>query len=53
MTDDGPVYHALSVLHCRANLIIRFDDRYAVAKFYKSGVWEKVLEKSALTFLDA
>ena len=36
--DDGPVYHALSVHLSRAKLITRFDDRYAVAKFSKSGV---------------
>ena len=33
-----PVYHALSVHLSRAKLITRFDDRYAVAKFCKSGV---------------
>jgi len=36
MTNDGPVYHALSVHLSRAKLITRFDDRYAVAKFSKS-----------------
>jgi len=30
---------------CRAKLITRFDDRYAEAKLYKSGVWDKVLEE--------
>jgi len=45
LTDDGPVYHALSVLHCGAKLITRFDDRYhpdsryALANFSKSRVW--------------
>jgi len=38
LTDDGPVYHALSVHLFRAKLITHFDDRYAVAKFSKSGV---------------
>ena len=38
LTDDGPVYHALGVHICRATLITRFDDRYAVVKFSKSGV---------------
>jgi len=33
LTDDGPVYRALSVHLSRAKLITRFDDRYAVAKF--------------------
>jgi len=50
LTDDGPVYHALSVHLCRAQLITRFDDLYAVAKFSKSGIWLKVPEKSALIF---
>ena len=52
MTDDGPVYHALSVHLSRAKLITRFDDRYAVAKFSKSGVWDKIPEGSALIFGD-
>jgi len=39
LTDDGPVYHALSVHLSRAMLITRFDDRYAVAKFSKYRVW--------------
>jgi len=43
LTDDGPVYHALSVHLSRAKLITRFDDRYAVAKFFKSVVQDKVL----------
>jgi len=29
-----------------------FDDLYAVAKFSKSGVWDKVPERSTLTFED-
>ena len=33
LTDDCPVCQALSVHLCRAKLILRFDDRYAVAKF--------------------
>jgi len=36
LTDDGPVYHAVSVHLSRAKLITRFDDQYAVAKFSKS-----------------
>jgi len=36
--DDGPVYYALGVHLYRGRLITRFDDRYVVAKFYKSGV---------------
>ena len=52
MTDDGPVYHALSVHLSRAKLITRFDDRYAVANFSKSGVQDKVAEGSALIFGD-
>ena len=47
LTDDGPVYHALSVHLSRDKLITRFDDQYAVAKFSKSGVYEQVPEKSA------
>ena len=52
LTDDGPVYHALSVHLSRAKLITRVDDRYAVAKFSSSGVWDKVPEGSALIFGD-
>jgi len=52
LTDDGPVYHALSVHLSRAELITHFDDRYAVAKFSKSGVQDKVPEGSALIFGD-
>ena len=36
LTNDGPVYHALSVHLSRADST--FDDRYTVAKFSKSGV---------------
>ena len=36
LTDDGPVYHALSVHLSRAKLVAHFDDRYAVAKFSRS-----------------
>ena len=39
---------ALGVHLSRAKLITRFDDRYAVAKFYKSRVWSKVPEGSTL-----
>jgi len=37
-TDDGPFYHVLSVHLSRAKVITHFGDRYAVAKFSKSGV---------------
>jgi len=46
LTDDGPVYHAWSVHLCR------FHDRYAEAKFSRSGVWSKVPEGSTLIFGD-
>jgi len=36
----GPVYYALSVHLSRAKFITRFDDRYALAKFSKSGLWD-------------
>ena len=38
LIDAGPVYHALSVHLSRAKLITHFNNRYAVAKFSKSGV---------------
>jgi len=41
LTDDGPVYHALSVHLSRAKLITRFNDRYAVAKFLSPEFGEK------------
>jgi len=50
LTDDGPVYHALSVHLSLAKLITRFDDRYAVAKIFMSGVREKVPEGSTLNY---
>jgi len=50
LTDDGPVYHALSVHLSRAKLITRFDDRYVVAKFLKSGVYTKVPEITEFPF---
>jgi len=37
LTDDGPVYHAVSAYLSRAKLTV-VDDNYAVAKFSKSGV---------------
>jgi len=52
LNDDGPVYHALSVHLSRTKLITRFDDRYAVAKFSNSGVWDKVPDGSAFIFGD-
>ena len=52
MTDDEPVYHTLSVHLFQAKLITRFDDRYAVAKFSKSVVEDKVPEGSAIIFGD-
>jgi len=42
----------VSVHLSRAKLITRFDDRYAVAKFSKSGVYDKVPEGSARIFRD-
>ena len=48
MTDDGPDYHALSVHLRRAKLTTRFDDRYAEAKFSKSGVPDKFPEGSTI-----
>ena len=51
MTDGGQVYHALSVHVSRAKLIVRFNDRYAKTNI-KSGVWNKVPERSALIFGD-
>jgi len=50
MTDDGPVYRALSIHLSPAKLITRFDDRYAMAKFSKSRVWSNVPEGSTLIF---
>ena len=41
LTDDGQVYHALSVHLSLAKLTTRFDDRYAVTKFFKSRVFEQ------------
>jgi len=52
LTDDGPIYQALSGHLYRAKLITRFDDRYAVAKFSKSEVYDKVPAASALIFGD-
>ena len=43
-----PTLSALSIHLCRDNLITRFDDRYAVAKFSKSGVLAKVPEEVPL-----
>ena len=43
---------ALSVHLFRAKLITRFDDRYAVAKFSKSGLYDRVPEGSAVIFGD-
>jgi len=45
LTDDCPVYHALSVHLRRAKLITHFDDRPIVATFLKSRVWGKVPEE--------
>jgi len=53
LTDDGPVYHALGVHLRRAKLIRRLGDRYAVTKFSKPGVYEKVPEGSTLISVDA
>ena len=38
LTDDGPVYHDLSVHLSRAKLTTHFYDRYAAAKFSTSEV---------------
>ena len=51
MTDDGPVYHAVSVHHSRAKLITRFDDRYAVAKFSSPEFGAK-FQSEVLLFLE-
>jgi len=49
LTDDGPVYHALSVVDLsRSKSIKCSDDRYAEANFYKFRVRNKVSEGSAL-----
>jgi len=48
LTDDGPVYHTLSVQLSRSKSITRLDARYAVAKFSKSRVWNKVPEGISL-----
>jgi len=52
LTDDGPVYHAVSVHRRRAKSITRFDDPYAKAKFSKSGVSDKFPVGSTLNFED-
>jgi len=53
LTDDGPVYHALSVHLSGAKSITRFDDRYDVAKFSESGLLDKLPEgASRLIFED-
>ena len=44
----GPFYHAVSVHISGDKLITRFDDRYALAKFSNSGVWDKVPEESTI-----
>ena len=50
LTNDGPVYHALSVRLSRSKLITGVNDRYDVAKFSKSRVWSKVPEGSTIVF---
>jgi len=52
MTNDGPVYHALSVQLRRAKSIAHFDNQYDRAKISESGVWYKVPEESTLIFRD-
>jgi len=52
LTDDGPVYHALSVRLSRAKLITRFDDRYAVAKFSLSPELRTKFHREVLLFLE-
>jgi len=51
LTNDGPVYHALSVHLSRAKLTAR-STIDAVAKFSKSGVYGKVPEGITLIFVD-
>ena len=38
LTDDSPVYHALSARLCQAKSITRVDDRHAKEKLSMSGV---------------
>ena len=52
LTDDGPVYHALSVHLSGAKLISRFDDRYAVAKFLSPEFRTKFQREVPLFFGD-
>jgi len=51
LTNDDPVYHALSVHLSRAKLTAR-STIDAVAKFSKSGVYGKVPEGITLIFVD-
>jgi len=51
LTDDCPVYHALSVHLSGGKLITRFDDRYAVANFSNSRVWSKSSSRKYSYFL--
>jgi len=41
VTEDGPVYHTLSVHLSRTKLKTRSDDRYTVAKFSNPEFWTK------------
>jgi len=52
LTDDGPVYHAVSDHLCRAKLTTYCDDRRSVAKFSKSKVYDKVPEENTVFFVD-
>ena len=50
LTDDSPVYHAPGVHLSRAKSSKRINNRYAEAKFSKSGVWDNVPDGSTLIF---
>ena len=49
LTDDGPVYYALSVHLSRAKLITRFDDQYAAANFSTSRDWSRTSISKTIT----
>jgi len=51
LTDDGLVYHALSVHLSPAKLITRLDDRYAMAKFSLSPEFGAKFQRVVLLFL--
>ena len=47
LTDDGPIYH-IGRPPLSSSMITRCGDRRAVAKVFKSRVWDEVLEGNAL-----